>query len=307
MISCTEFIPSYSELFTFLEEHYGFEEVQRYWANIFDPDRDGQLNQKVRELGLAGCFAYWAQSLNEEAADFTMYLNEADGWFLVRMHHCPSKGRLLAQKHIKPYPRYCLHCDLYRKTLERYGLCYQYDFTEIDKAACTLLAYDPTRFPGKMIVTPETKVMDRRAGDNRYCHKDFHLYMNMGVDYLGKKFGESAVRAYLQQYARHCLSPLIARVRAEGLAPLADAVEKSYRDEDAASLVQVIRAENRLHVTVDHCPAMAHIRSRGNEVSLWYALTTQTVFATLAEEAGCHFEMEAYDPQTGQASYRFTR
>ena len=74
MISCTEFIPSYSELFSFLEEEYGYAEVERYWNDIFDPDRNGILNQKVARLGLRGCYEYWAMSLNEEAADFTMYL-----------------------------------------------------------------------------------------------------------------------------------------------------------------------------------------------------------------------------------------
>ena len=36
MISCTEFVPSYSELFSFLEEEYGYAEVERYWNDIFD-------------------------------------------------------------------------------------------------------------------------------------------------------------------------------------------------------------------------------------------------------------------------------
>ena len=39
MISCTEFIPSYSELFKYLDEHYGYEEVQRFWTYLSTPDR----------------------------------------------------------------------------------------------------------------------------------------------------------------------------------------------------------------------------------------------------------------------------
>ena len=41
MISCTEFIPSYSELFTYLEDNYGRDEVDRFWKYLFEPTGDG--------------------------------------------------------------------------------------------------------------------------------------------------------------------------------------------------------------------------------------------------------------------------
>ena len=34
MISCTEFIPAYSELFTFLEDKHGRDEVDRFWEYL---------------------------------------------------------------------------------------------------------------------------------------------------------------------------------------------------------------------------------------------------------------------------------
>ena len=37
MISCTDFIAAYSELFTYLDEHYGHEEVERFWTYLFEP------------------------------------------------------------------------------------------------------------------------------------------------------------------------------------------------------------------------------------------------------------------------------
>ena len=99
MISCTEFIPSYSELFTFLEKNYGRDEVDRFWEYLFEPTGEGiPLINFLKKEGIKGCFTYWGGTLNEEAADFTMYLNEKDGWFKIDMHHCPSKGRLLELK-----------------------------------------------------------------------------------------------------------------------------------------------------------------------------------------------------------------
>ena len=95
MISCTDFIPVYSELFRYLEAHYGREEVDRYWAAMFRPGAGIPLVDFVKKEGVRGCFTYWSGTLNEEAADFTMYLNEKRGFFQIVMHHCPSKGRLL--------------------------------------------------------------------------------------------------------------------------------------------------------------------------------------------------------------------
>ena len=103
MISCTEFIPAYSELFHYLDETFGREEIDRYWATLFKPDgKGGPLITFVEKEGIRGCFSYWSGTLNEEAADFTLYLNEKAGWFKIDMHKCPSKGRLLALKEDRP-------------------------------------------------------------------------------------------------------------------------------------------------------------------------------------------------------------
>ena len=118
MISCTEFIPAYSELFTFLEDNYGRAEVSAFWKYLFQPDGKGiPLIGFVEREGIRGCFSYWSGTLSEEASDCTLQLNERGGWFKCTMHKCPSKGRLLALEKeigIKPYHDYCLHCDSYR-------------------------------------------------------------------------------------------------------------------------------------------------------------------------------------------------
>ena len=111
MISCTEFIPSYSELFHYLEEKHGRDEVERYWQMLFRLERS-PLYRFVKAEGIRGCWSYWSGTLNEEAADFTMYLNEKRGFYMIKMHKCPSKGRLLELRDaigVEPYPHYCLH------------------------------------------------------------------------------------------------------------------------------------------------------------------------------------------------------
>ena len=137
MVSCTEFIYSYSELFKYIEKHAGEEGVKEYWKHISDNYVSPRLGECAREHGIDGCFEYWAKALSEEAADFTMTLDR--GEFVIDMHHCPSKGRLLEKKDMEPYHNYCGHCDLlYRRVLEPLGFEYIYDMTGTDKAECKL-------------------------------------------------------------------------------------------------------------------------------------------------------------------------
>ena len=138
MISCNEFIPAYSELFKTLEERGGVEAVEDFWhylsANFLTNLRD-----LVTEHGLRGCWLYWKHTLNEEAADFTMEMDEDKGEFSIDMHHCPSMGLLMKTKHIEPYADYCRHCDiLYRDVLEPLGYSYDIDLTRCREARCSI-------------------------------------------------------------------------------------------------------------------------------------------------------------------------
>lgn len=136
MISCTEFIPAYSELFKYLEQKGGKEAVVAYWRHI-SSDGLNNLRDEASENGLRGCYRYWTHTLNEEAADFVMELDEEKGVFSIEMLHCPSKGRLLEFEHMVPYYDYCGHCDiLYREVLAPLGLDFVIDLSHCDEARC---------------------------------------------------------------------------------------------------------------------------------------------------------------------------
>lgn len=138
MIPCTDFIPAYSELFKYLHARGGEAAVNEFWADLSDRFLTN-LRDLVVEHGITGCWLYWNHTLNEEAADFTMELDEEAGEFRIVMHRCPSKGRLLAEPHLEPYPDYCAHCDLlYRRVLEPLGYDYMLDLSRADEAACEL-------------------------------------------------------------------------------------------------------------------------------------------------------------------------
>lgn len=138
MISCTEFIPAYSELFRALHRLGGPRAVRGFWDYLSEVFLTN-LRDLVAEHGLRGCWMYWSRTLNEEAADFTMELDEEAGEFRIVMHRCPSKGRLLEAAHFEAYPDYCAHCDvLYRNVLEPLGYEYTIDLSRCGQAACAV-------------------------------------------------------------------------------------------------------------------------------------------------------------------------
>jgi hypothetical protein len=138
MISCTDFIPAYSEMFKTLEKVGGPKAAREFWEYLSDSFL-GNLKKLVEEKGIRGCWEYWAHTLNEEAADFAMELDEDAGVFKIDMHYCPSMGRLIEIEHVEPYHDYCRHCDvLYRRVLEPLGYEYNIDMCRCDKAQCSI-------------------------------------------------------------------------------------------------------------------------------------------------------------------------
>ncbi len=313
MISCTEFIPAYSELFTYLENKYGRSEVDNFWNYLFKPDGTGvPLINFVEKDGIRGCFNYWTETLNEEAAEFTMYLNEKRGYFIIDMHSCPSKGRLLKLKDeigIEPYHDYCLHCDLYRAAVEKVGLKYIFDCKGVDHASCSIFVYDPEVFDGRIIVDKDTEIMDRKAADNEYFHLGFHSSLNNGMEYLGSKYGTDVVKEYLVQYTNNVFRNVIKEAKENGIIAIENKIRDTYTKEKATDVVEMLyKPENDvLEVKIKYCPAVKYIKSIGKRVSKWYPYTTKVVMEVLAEVAGYKFNMKYYDEETGAAEYSFHR
>ena len=310
MISCTEFILSYNELFAFLDRKYGRQEVDKLWDFLFKPTGKGiPLIHFARRDGVKGCIDYWTGTLTEESSEVTFVYNLEEGWFVTKMHRCPSKGRLLEFKEslgIEPYPHYCDHCDYYRAALEEVGLTWIRDHLEVDKAGCTSVIWDTKKFKGVMHKDENTVVQEFHSSEHEYFHPDFHSSMNMGIEYLGQFHGEGDVRAYLEVFTRNVYKPVLENMREDPLTALAEKIRDTYRAEKAEDALELIRDESSLIVTVAYCPAVKHLHATGREVSRWFPMTTSVVMETLAKAGDLDFTMEHYDPETGKASYRFS-
>lgn len=302
MISCTEFIPLYSELFKYLEELGGKAEVEKYWEYISENYTSKFLGSEVEKCGIRGCWNYWSKSLNEEACDFEMGLDEKEGTFYINMLKCPSKGKLLEIEHIEPYHDYCGHClALYPPQLEKFGInVVAVDFSKVDNAAC----YISYKTEDKK-ADGEALYMKRSASDNEYFHPDFHISAKRGVEYVGNKFGDDAVIEYLTRFTKVYYAPLIALVKKNGFSEMKKYIEKTYIAEKHPENVSCTLSENELYVKVSECPGVMHIKERGFEPTKWYKNLTETVYGVIAKESGVEFEMISYDEENGATEYRF--
>ena len=311
MISCTEFIPAYSELFSFLDENYGRAEVEKFWTYLFAPTGKGiPLINFAKRDGLRGCWDYWSGTLKEEAADCTRYFNEKAGWIASEMHYCPSKGRLLElQKEIglKPYYDYCGHCDYYRSALDMVGLKWVRNHLHVDKASCSSILYDPNVFKGIMVPDENTEVMAISSKESEYFHPDFHSSLNMGIDYVGQEHGEEALRAFLTRYTKNVYIRTIEAMEKDPLGALEALIRGTYEKEKAQELLKTERTEKGVYVQISACPAVTYLHKTGRDVSAWFRYSTEVVMETLAACADLTFTMVSYDEATGQAEYKFEK
>ena len=141
MISCTEFIFVYSELFRFLEQQGGEEAVIKFWKGISD-NFLGNLREYIEEDGLKGMHRYWLHTLGEEGGRHRMTLYE--DMFVIDMHDCPSAKLAHKDGRIEPYHKYCEHCRwLYPPLIEEYGYKVEYTVISCEEGQCRMVVRRP--------------------------------------------------------------------------------------------------------------------------------------------------------------------
>lgn len=149
------------------------------------------------------------------------------------------------------------------------------------------------------------EVMRRTASDNSYLHKDFHGALSEGIEYLHRHYGPEAVREYLRQFATAFYAPLNRAIKERGLGALKEHVEKIYGLEGGKIHIQFTDAE--MTVSVEACPAVAHMRKEGYPVAELFYETTKTVNETICAGTGFTAELVEYDHRTGRSVQRFSK
>jgi len=148
-------------------------------------------------------------------------------------------------------------------------------------------------------------VMDRKAADNKYLHRDFHTGFDIGVAYIGERYGDNAVKEYLRNFTVYYYSPLIEKAKKQGFDAIADHLRNIYEIEETPEALTIEQTEKELKVGVSACPAVTYFNKTGHTPSKWYVEATATWGEALADALDYGFEMISYEPSTGKAAYRF--
>lgn len=322
MISCTEFIPLYSEFFRFLDERGGHDAVMRYWIHVSDNSIGDRTNPNSlisfierADDPFTGAVNYWNHTLTEEACDQYAVIDHKNQLKYSHMRHCPSRGRLNAFEHIEPYYDYCKHCDvIYQRVLEPFGITHEMDMSRIDNAECNALIYKTGHRPNVDITKTEEvptddsmTIIDMKADDNKYLHRDFHLIGDLALSYCGENFGDNCVREFLTEFTNRYYAPQIEDIKKRGLVAIKEWLEKLYEIEEASDVLHTELSDDRLTVTIDKSPVIEYMHSLNQEPSRYYIEETRTLYSAVADACNLGFILNYYNEDGGTQFTFFKR
>lgn len=149
------------------------------------------------------------------------------------------------------------------------------------------------------------KVVERKASDNKYLHRDFHISMNMLMEYISKEYGPSALTEYLMQFSCEFHSKRKEDLQKGDLSILYNYFLETYKKEEWA--VSIEFKNDILIISQERCPGISHILKSGYKPVEQYIETYTTVYSTLCKDTPYEYIMESFDPKTGKCRQRFQR
>ena len=147
--------------------------------------------------------------------------------------------------------------------------------------------------------------IERKACDNKYLHKDFHVTVDNGLTYVGTNYGDKAVEEFLTQYATNFYAPFVQIFKRDGLVAIENRFKEVYKKEEWEEFLHTFLTKNELVIKIDKCPAITYLKSIGSTPSRWYKELTYTVYKVLAEMCGIGFKVDYYCEETGKAQLVF--
>ncbi|MFO7612912.1 MAG: hypothetical protein R6W99_10640 [Clostridia bacterium] len=149
------------------------------------------------------------------------------------------------------------------------------------------------------------KVIERKASDNKYLHRDFHISMNMLMDYICSTFGERALIEYLMEFSSEFHIPRKEYLIENDLVSLEAYFKDIYEKEEWP--VEITMADGELVITQESCPGISHIRKAGLEPIRQYRETYGTIYSTMCSGTPYEYILENFDDETGACRQRFSR
>lgn len=149
------------------------------------------------------------------------------------------------------------------------------------------------------------KVVERRAADNKYLHRDFHISMNMLMEYICSNFGSAALTDYLKQFSREFHAPRNRCLKKENLKCLEKYFRGVYEKEEWPAIIAL--KDDMLVIHQKTCPGIMHIRKKGHNPIKRYIETYTTIYETMCEGTPYEYIIEGFDLNTGACTQRFQR
>lgn len=150
-------------------------------------------------------------------------------------------------------------------------------------------------------------VTEKKASDNKYLHRDFHISTDNGIEYVGKKYGDSGVIDFLSRFSNSYFQLLVDDYKEKGLAVIKNYIENIYKTEESEDAIEITLSEKELKVNIKYCPAVKYMKSQGHTPSKWYKMSTSVVYDVLAKNCGLNFVMSDYNEENGATSYSFIK
>jgi len=148
----------------------------------------------------------------------------------------------------------------------------------------------------------EVKILDCKASENEYLHRDFHGALCYSIKYLDETYGREATAAYLRRVGKTCFAPLSERLARDGLPALERHFKKIFGMEGGG--FSLAYKDSSLVLTVTKCPAIAHLKEKDWFFTERFCMTTVTVNETVCRAAGYDCSCE-YEPGAGRCVQKF--
>jgi hypothetical protein len=149
------------------------------------------------------------------------------------------------------------------------------------------------------------KIMVRKASDNKYLHRDFHLSQNILMDYICRNFGKDALTAYLEQFAGAYLQPVKQKLEAGDLNALLDYFTEIYQKEEWP--VKITCGGDYLEIVQEACPGISYIREKGGKPCPNYRETYNTIYKTLCRDTPFEYVLQYFNDATGACKQIFNK
>ena len=147
------------------------------------------------------------------------------------------------------------------------------------------------------------KSITQRASDNEYFHKDFHIALNYGIEYLYENLGENAVDEYLMQFANNYHVSLKKSLSTIGLAAIQKHYEKIFKIEGATFDMNI--SKDKLTIHLHASIAVMHIKENGHLVAPAYEKTVSVVNQEVCRNTPYDCNMTDYNQDNGAYKIHF--